>query len=339
MERDLERQALGVQFYMNNMDKTSKNDIMVSICCTAYNHAPYIRQCLDGFVMQQTTFSFEILIHDDASTDDTADIIREYEKRYPHLIKPIYQKENQYSKGVKIMATYNFPRARGKYIAMCEGDDYWTDPLKLQKQVDLLEQNPHVVMVYTGFQTVDKNGRRVEFDNFEYYKKKSKSGDVFRLLLQSNFIMTLTTCYRKECIVNNPILENCPSTYDYALFLTVASMGDVAYLSEKTACYRRVPTGMVATQSSSIAKWSDDVFYYFANLFLDGNTKSFSKAEKRRIKTEIIYHYLNVRLKGGNGERLKYFLEQRKLWGYVLPASLICFSRIKWLKSERNKYR
>ena len=322
------------------MEVYKKQEPLVSICSITYNHAPYIRQCLDGFLMQQTIFPIEIIINDDCSTDGTTEIVREYAEKYPDLIFPIFHEENQYQKGVRGMfQRFVFPKARGKYIALCEGDDYWADPLKLQKQVDLLEQNPCVVMAYTGFQTVDKNGRRVEFDNFEYYKKKSKSGDVFRLLLQSNFIMTLTTCYRKECIVNNPILENCPSTYDYALFLTVASMGDVAYLSEKTACYRRVPTGMVATQSSSIAKWSDDVFYYFANLFLDGNTKSFSKAEKRRIKTEIIYHYLNVRLKGGNGERLKYFLMRRKLWGYIVPASCVCFSRIKWLKSNGNKYR
>lgn len=312
---------------------------LVSICCITYNHAPYIRQCLDGFVMQKTNFTFEVLVHDDASTDDTADIIREYEARYPGIIKPIYQTENQYSQGVNVNRTYNYPRAHGKYIALCEGDDYWIDPLKLQKQVDMLEANENVMMVYTGFQTVNMKGENVCFDNFEYYQRKSKTGDVFRLLLQSNFIMTLTTCYRRECLIDNPILDNCPKSLDYALFLTAAAMGDVVYLPESTACYRRVPTGMVATQSSSIAKWSDDVFYYFANLFLDGNTKSFSKAEKRRIKTEIIYHYLNVCLKGGNGDRLKYFLKQRKLWGYVLPASLICFSRIKWLKSERNKYR
>ncbi|MDN3492433.1 glycosyltransferase family 2 protein [Winogradskyella bathintestinalis] len=114
---------------------------IVSVCCITYNHQKYIEKCLEGFLMQQTNFDFEILIHDDASTDKTATIIREYEKQYPDIIKPIYQKENQYSKGVSISKTYNYPRAQGKYIALCEGDDYWTDPLKLQKQVDFLENN------------------------------------------------------------------------------------------------------------------------------------------------------------------------------------------------------
>lgn len=119
---------------------------IVSICCLTYNHSPYIRQCLDGFVMQKTTFPVEVLIHDDASTDGTQDIIREYECKYPDLIKPIYQTENQYSKGVKVSLVYNYSRVRGKYVALCEGDDYWTDPYKLQKQVDFLENHPDYVM-------------------------------------------------------------------------------------------------------------------------------------------------------------------------------------------------
>ena len=119
---------------------------VVSICCAAYNHVLFIRQCLDGFVMQKTNFPFEVLIHDDASTDGTQDIIREYEAKYPDIIKPIYQKENQYSKGVRVSLVYNYSRVRGKYVALCEGDDYWTDPYKLQKQVDFLEAHPDYVM-------------------------------------------------------------------------------------------------------------------------------------------------------------------------------------------------
>src|SRR5690554_4624359 len=132
------------------------NNPLVSISCITYNHAPYIRQCLEGFLMQQCDFEYEILIHDDASTDGTSDIIREYQKKYPEIIKPIIQKENQWSQGVRgMMARFNFPRAKGKYIALCEGDDYWTDPLKLQKQVDFLEKNPNYSLVCGGFKSID----------------------------------------------------------------------------------------------------------------------------------------------------------------------------------------
>ena len=120
---------------------------LVSISCITYNHAPFIRECFEGFLMQKTDFEFEILVHDDASNDGTAEIIKEYEQKYPHLFRVIYQTENQYSKGIRgMMARFNFPRARGKYIALCEGDDYWTDPYKLQKQVDFLEGNEDVVV-------------------------------------------------------------------------------------------------------------------------------------------------------------------------------------------------
>ncbi len=119
-----------------------KSKIKVSVFCLAYNHEKYIRAALDGFVNQKTNFAFEVLINDDCSTDNTAAIIREYEEKHPDIIKPIYQKENQYSKGVKISREILLPLASGKYLAWCEGDDYWTDPYKLQKQVDFLDSNP-----------------------------------------------------------------------------------------------------------------------------------------------------------------------------------------------------
>lgn len=116
---------------------------LVSICCLTYNHEPFIRRALDGFLAQKTTFPYEIVIYDDASTDKTADIIREYAARWPDRIRPLLSTENQYSKGVtNPSGAFNFPRVRGKYIAMCEGDDYWTDPRKLQIQVDYLEKHP-----------------------------------------------------------------------------------------------------------------------------------------------------------------------------------------------------
>jgi len=116
--------------------------VMVSVVCNAYNHGPYIAQALQSFVSQETDFVFEVLVHDDASTDDTADVIRRFAEQYPDIIKPIYQTENQYSKKIGMTRKFQYARAAGKYIAWCEGDDYWTDPHKLQKQVDALEKYP-----------------------------------------------------------------------------------------------------------------------------------------------------------------------------------------------------
>ena len=119
---------------------------MVSVICLAYNHEKYIRQTLEGFISQKTNFPFEVIIHDDASTDGTADIIRTYTGQYPDIIHPIFQEENQHSKHIKISRTIIPDCVSGKYVAFCEGDDYWIDPLKLQKQYDFMESHPDYSM-------------------------------------------------------------------------------------------------------------------------------------------------------------------------------------------------
>lgn len=173
-------------------------DSLVSICCMTYNHAAFVRQCLDGFMMQKCSFNFEVLIHDDASTDGTQDIIREYEMKYPDVIKPIYQKENQYSKGIDPGLKYNAPRAKGKYIALCEGDDYWTDPYKLQKQVDFLESHPDYVMCSHRFNQYiqDKNlleeEKDLTFQGADY--------DLKNLIGGKWLTQTLTVMYRRSAL-------------------------------------------------------------------------------------------------------------------------------------------
>jgi glycosyltransferase involved in cell wall biosynthesis len=132
------------------MSNDSLSEPWVSICCCTYNHGNFIRQCLDGFVMQKTTFPFEILVHEDASVDNTASIVKEYEANYPHLFRCVYQSENQFQKQ-NTLHNILIPMSRGRYIAICEGDDYWTDPYKLQKQVDFLETNEEYSLCVGGY--------------------------------------------------------------------------------------------------------------------------------------------------------------------------------------------
>ncbi len=215
--------------------KWRNKKLLVSICCTTYNQENYIRECLEGILCQKTDFSFELLIHDDASTDKTADIIREYENKYPDIIKPIYQTENQYSKGIRINATFIYPRAKGKYIAICEGDDYWIDPLKLQKQVDFLEKNEDYGLVYTDhlsyFQT---RGTFVE--------RHCKKIDSISFLLERNRISTLTTCFRRELLQDylNNFYSKLPKFPfgDYPLWLYFFSKTKFYLLPEITSVYR-----------------------------------------------------------------------------------------------------
>ena len=145
------------------------DNILVSINCIAYNHEKYIAQAIESFLMQITDFKYEILIHDDASTDNTAKIIKEYERKYPEIIKVIYQKKNQYSQGKKV-SLFNVKRARGKYIAVCEGDDYWTDRHKLQKQVNYMENNPECGLCFRTVSIFDDKSQKI-IGKFSHIKK------------------------------------------------------------------------------------------------------------------------------------------------------------------------
>lgn len=219
--------------------KDNRNEMMVSILTLAYNHEPYIRQCLDGIVMQQTNFKFELLIHDDASTDGTAKIIREYESKYPEIIKPIYQIENQYSKKVPIGATYLYPRAKGKYIALCEGDDYWTDPLKLQKQVDYLESHPDYVMCSHRFKILER-----EMYEEDWY---STASDVLYgindLIRGKWYHHPLSVMFRSDKL-DLQEYARYPYSMDAVLFFHLLKKGPGIMLNEDMAVYR-IHTGGV----------------------------------------------------------------------------------------------
>jgi len=131
-------------------------NILVSISCTTYNHENYIADAIDSFLMQKTSFPYEIIIHDDASSDRTAEIIREYEEKYPDIIKPIFQTENQLSRGNRPSDLIR-EKAIGKYIALCEGDDYWIDEKKLQRQIDYMEANDKCTLCFHSAELVDND--------------------------------------------------------------------------------------------------------------------------------------------------------------------------------------
>ena len=214
-------------------------DVKVSVCCLAFNHQPYIRQCLDGFVMQKCNFIFEVLIHDDASTDNTANIIKEYEAKYPEIIKSIYQTENQHSKGIKPTFSYNFPRCQGKYIALCEGDDYWTDPLKLQKQVDFLEENEDYNICFHKVKILNIKGDLVDdFITEERYEKIIEFPITQQALFKySNFIHTPSVVFR-NIIDNYPIEFQFTPVGDYLLYFMLSKNGYIHRIDEVMAVYR-----------------------------------------------------------------------------------------------------
>lgn len=214
-------------------------EIMTSISCITYNHENYIADAIESFLMQKTDFSYEILIHDDASTDRTSEIIKQYESKYPDLIKPIYQTENQHSKGIKTWYL-NLERAKGKYIAICEGDDYWTDPYKLQKQVDYMEKNPECSMCVHAAYRVTSDKKKLKS-----HVRPNRGNKVFTVeevieWRDGRVLATNSILYPAVFSKNRPdFYEKAPvAVGDYPLAIYLALQGTVYYIDEFMSAYR-----------------------------------------------------------------------------------------------------
>lgn len=216
---------------------------LVSILCEVYNHETFLRDCLDGFLKQETNFDFEVLIHDDASTDKSAQIIQEYTDNYPNLFKPIIQKENQYSKGRSIWKTFQFPRVRGKYIAHCEGDDYWTDPVKLQKQIDFLESHPDYSMCFHNATVHYENQSKPDH---AFVKLETREYQVEENVV--NWIVpTASIVYRKDVLDSKWYREVMASSKflvgDNPLVRSCGMVGKLYAFSDIMSVYRKQPGG------------------------------------------------------------------------------------------------
>ncbi|MGE6991922.1 glycosyltransferase family 2 protein [Pseudomonas sp. NPDC047961] len=218
---------------------------LLSIICLTYNHAAFIKETLEEFIRQETDFPFEVIVHDDASTDSTTAIIREYAARYPNLIKPIYQRENQYSLGVPF-STRLFAQAGGRYIAYCEGDDYWTDPRKLQLQVDFLEKHRDYVMTYhDAFMFNSQGVVRTPHLTGKYRKDASALQ-----LKQARPISTLTVCFRNLLHELPPELHGV-EVLDICWWSLLGAHGKGKFIEEiKPAAYRVHEGGIFSMRSS-----------------------------------------------------------------------------------------
>ncbi|MFJ3470072.1 glycosyltransferase family 2 protein [Pseudomonas sp. NPDC090203] len=228
----------------NKANVSPANTPLVSIVCPAYNQEAYIAQALDGFLMQQTTFDFEILVNDDASTDATARIIADYAARYPTLIRTFFHETNQFSQG-KSSVPGLFGQARGRYIAYCEGDDYWTDPRKLQIQVDFLESHPDYVLTYHDAIPFDTNGQ------YGIQLQGKLRGDASALELQKTRpISTLTTVFRNVFDSLPKELVAAPLN-DLVWWSLLGAYGKGKFMAQiKPAAYRLHLGGIFSMRSS-----------------------------------------------------------------------------------------
>lgn len=228
------------------------NAPMVSVRCLAYNQESYVRKTLDGFMMQETNFPFEVVVHDDASTDGTADIIREYEKKYPQIIKPIYELENQYSKRDGSIARIMLPYLKGKYVAFCEGDDYWCDANKLQSQFEALEKNPECSICLHNVQIIHENGLKI--NNSVIPGNKFKEGIItqdkyaYWLLSKAQCTFQLSSYFTRTDYLFQ-IRQNKPEYYKYAhvgdekLQRYCLNKGNAFFIEKVMSCYRTQSKG------------------------------------------------------------------------------------------------
>lgn len=213
------------------------NKPLLAVSTTVYNHEKYLHDYFRGVLMQQTDYPFIAIVHDDCSTDGSAAIIREYAEKYPEIIKPIFETENQYSKkdGSLRRIMMDAVEAYGvKYVACCEGDDYWNDPLKLQKQIAYLEAHPDCMLVGCDVHLLTDEGEDTSRVRFATSRRLSH----YEAIAKAGYVYTAGTVYRRE------LLSSCPDGYmechvgDYPRQILAALKGYIYIFGEKMATYR-----------------------------------------------------------------------------------------------------
>lgn len=230
-QEEIEKRIADSYELPNNVVESIPNPL-VTVRTSTYQHGAFIKDCIKGVLMQKTTFPFEFIIGEDFSTDGTREIVFDYARKYPNIIRVVTA---DYNVGMRANGVRCERRARGKYIALCEGDDYWTDPLKLQKQVEFLERNPEYGLVYTDVDFYNQNKRtflRSVFMNKHIYQ----STDFEDHLIHAGYLAPSTWLFRKEIIINLEFGNHTDGSF--ALMLEIYNQTKVYFLNEVTAVYR-----------------------------------------------------------------------------------------------------
>jgi len=264
--------------------------IVVSVVCKTFNHKNYIAQCLDGFLSQKTNFRIEVIVHDDASTDGTTDIVKQYAEQYPDIIIPIIQKENQYSKHVKVNDTFIAPLIRGKYIAMCEGDDYWCCDTKLQQQVEFLESHSEYSACVHCTKVVDVKGNVISLtgnldDECDLY-----FSDV--VLQGGSEFHTSSILCRKEYFFHRPVeFSSVARVGDYPFAIYLASKGKIRRLGDVMSVYR---IGTYGSWSGTMSQDKMIQTYYALIEFLEKIDDYFDNKYHAEICRAVRFHRFKI---------------------------------------------
>lgn len=233
---------------------------LVSVCVQTYQHAKYIKECLDGILMQETTFDFEILLGEDASTDGTREICIHYAEKYPDKIRLfLHHRENNIaiegSPTGRFIFMTNLLTAQGKYIAFCEGDDHWTDPYKLQKQVDFLETHQNVNFCFTGYSiynSIDKTKSN------QAYSQETEIVDKYKFIKHGAAIFATTSVVISKnlsnLIINFYLNVSTKLNGDFVMMLLAAEMGNIGYVNSNTCVYHVYNPGSWSSENMHFEK-------------------------------------------------------------------------------------
>ena len=265
--------------------KRDANKPLVSICTITYNHEKYIAEALDSFLVQETDFPFEIVINDDGSLDRTADVIRMYMEKFPNIINANLRDQNV---GLMINFTECIKRAEGKYLAICDGDDYWTDPLKLQKQVDFLESNKEYNMVFHNaeLQHHTENGITIKPFNPEEKSRNYTADEILRTW----YVATSSVLCRNESQYRYLEDNLWFPVEDTPFHIKCASLGKLYYMAEIMSVYRRVPTGLMNSTEFKSLEHNLRFIKYFKKVYNDFS----NLLTKKTIDLESARHYVSA---------------------------------------------
>ena len=281
-----------------NQDSMDKNPL-VSICLFVYNQERFFRQAIESLLMQRTSFSYEIIVHDDASTDYTKALIEEYVLNFPHIIKPIFQEQNKYSLyGMSYLIKLVTSKANGEYIALCAGDDYWIDPQKIQKQVDFLDSNPDYGLVHT-------KAAKFSEDRGVFEGTHGARVDSLEDLLTECSIAALTVCLRSSLVKQyfneiKPEEHKTWTTEDFPMWVWFMKHSKFKFFEDYTAVYRSYLGSISHVEDDSkrlqFSEGVYDIVDYYLKKYNDVNKPEIIKA--RYYSNMISMFFLNKRWDG-----------------------------------------
>lgn len=307
-------------------------DIKVSICCLVYNQAQYVEDMLQGIFMQKVDFDYEVIIHDDASTDGTIEILKKYKERYPDIIELLLEEENQYSKGVIISKNILYPCVRGKYMILLEGDDYWIYEGKLQAQYDLMEAHPEVSLCYHNALVHDMD--RDEMHLCIYKQKSGYISDSDIICANHGWYPTASLFCRSAYLIGQPDLLS--ATGDEGIRTYMACRGQVYFIDRVWSVYRQFIEGSFNDRYRKDIGLARNYNKKLIRYFLDFNEYSGKRFEKYiydRVKDSLVeyirvHHNINCTM-----EQFQIYVEELKdTTGHIADDLLDLFHDIEAIR-------